>query len=215
MTRSLRRAVPIGLFVAILSVGAVGAGGEDKKLDKGLLDPSWFGPDVEFRTTEEIDYVWVKPGFTIKGRKLHIDKWSDPEFLGEKRNAKDSAKAAELTEVMPTRLRGALVSTLSGVAEVSRDEGDIAVAGRFVDCEAGSKAAKFLVGMGAGKAYATWDIKLTDKSTGELLAAIHHRSVSGTSLSEIDDKVAKWLERFGEALRDDLALAASGTVAKK
>ena len=116
---------------------------------------------------------------------------------------------------MPSRLRGALASALSGVAEVSRDEGDIGVTGRIVDCSAGSKAAKILVGWGAGKAYATWDIKFTDKATGELLAAIHHRAVSGTSFSEIDDKIAKWLEEFGAALHDDLAVTASGELAKK
>lgn len=46
--------------------GALIAGDAGKKLDEGLLDPAWFGPGVEFRTTETIDYVWVKPGFTIK-----------------------------------------------------------------------------------------------------------------------------------------------------
>lgn len=116
---------------------------------------------------------------------------------------------------MPSRLRGALAATLSGVAEVSRDEGDITVTGRLVDCEAGSRAAKMWVGFGAGKAYATWDIKFTDKATGELLVAVHHRSVSGTSYSEIDAKVAKWLEEFGQALHDDLAVAASAKPAKK
>ncbi len=215
MTKSLRRAIPITLSAFILAAGAVVIGGEDKKLDKGLLDPAWFGPNIEFSKTDTIDYAWVKPGFSIKGRKLQIDKWSDPEFLGEERNAKDSAKASELTEVMPSRLRGALASSLSGIAQVSRDEGDILVTGRIVDCDAGSKAAKMWVGMGAGKAYATWDIKFTDKATGELLVAVHHRSVSGTAYSEIDDKIAKWLEEFGEALHDDLAVVASAKPAKK
>jgi hypothetical protein len=215
MTKSLRRSIPMTLSVCLFAAGASVAGHEGKKLDKGLLDPAWFGPNVEFRTTEDIDYIWARPGFSLKGRKLHIEKWSDPEFLGEEREARDSAKASELTEVMPSRLRGALASTLSGIAEVSRDEGDIMVTGRIVDCESGSKAAKMWVGFGAGKAYATWDIKFTDMATGEVLVAVHHRSISGTAYSEIDDKIAKWLEKFGEALRDDLAVVASGKVARK
>ncbi len=215
MTRSLRRAIPITLSACILAASALVKGDEGRKLDKGLLDPAWFGPGVEFRTTDTIDYLWAKPGFSIKGRKLHIEKWSDPEFLGERREARDSAKASELTEVMPSRLRGALAASLSGIAEVSRDEGDITVTGRIVDCAAGSKAAKMWVGFGAGKAYATWDIKFIDKATGELLVAVHHRSVSGTSLSEIDDKLAKWLEEFGQVLHDDLAVLASAQTAKK
>jgi uncharacterized protein DUF4410 len=204
----------------LLAMGATTESGRSKDdgkktLDDGLLDCSWFGPGIEFRKTEDIDYAWVKAGFTLKGRKIFIDKWADPVFLGTERNAKDSAKVTELTEVMPTRLRGALSASLAGYAEVSRDGGDIVATGRFVDCNAGSKAKKFLIGMGAGKATATWDLKLTDKATGELLAAVHHRSVSGTAMSEIDDKIAKWLEKFGNALRDDLAIVASGTLAKK
>ncbi|HEV8377184.1 MAG TPA: hypothetical protein VGR38_13220, partial [Candidatus Polarisedimenticolia bacterium] len=66
-----------------------------------------------------------------------------------------------------------------------------------------------------GSASATMDIKLTDKASGELLAAIHHRVISGTMASEVDDKIAKWLEEFGEALHDDLAIAAKGKPAKK
>lgn len=215
MQRLTGRIFLLALLACMLAAGALLARGGRLKLDKGLLDPSWFGPDVEFRTTDEIDYIWVKPGFTVKGRKLNIDKWSDPSFLRDDRDAKDSAKAAELTEVMPSRLRGALAASLTGVAEASREEGDIVVSGRIVDCNAGSRAAKFWVGMGAGAASVTFDIKLTDKASGELLAAIHHRAVSGTAMSEIDDKVAKWLEKFGQALKDDLAVAASGKPAKK
>ncbi len=209
------RSIRVGSFLGILAAGAVLAGGEGKKFDKGRLDPSWFGPSVEFRTTDDIDYLWIKSGFSIKSRKLLIDKWSDPVFLGEERDAKDSAKASELTELMPSRMRGALAATLSGAAEVSRDEGDIVVTGRIVDCSAGSKAAKILVGMGAGAASATFDIKLTDKASGELLAAIHHRVISGTAMSEVDDKIVKWLEIFGKAVHDDLGVAASAKPAKK
>jgi len=209
-----RAGMALMALALMLAAGTAGAG-DAKKLDKGLLEPAWFGPQVEFRTTDGIDYVWVKPGFSVKGKKLKVDAWGDPQLLGEDRDAKDSAKASELTELMPSRLRGALSASLAGVAETSKDAGDIVVTGRIVDCNAGSKAAKFLVGMGAGAATATFDIKMVDKASGELVAAIHHRVVSGTSMSEIDDKVAKWLEQFGGELKADLALAANGKVAKK
>jgi hypothetical protein len=203
------------LGCSLVVIGAVSVrAGEGQRLDEGLLDPAWFGPGVDFRKTDDIDYVWVKQGFTVKGRKLFIDKWPDPVFLGEERNAKDSSKAMELTELMPTRLRGALSASLAGIAEVSRDDGDIVVSGRFVDCNAGSKAKKMLWGYGAGKAYATWDIKFSDKATHELLVAIHHRSVSGTAMSDIEDKIAKWLEKFGEALKTDMADVATARPAK-
>ncbi len=173
-------------------------------LDDGLLDPSWFGGPAEFRTTSEIDYLWVKPGFTLAGRTLHVQAWDDPQFLGakKKRDAKDSAKASELTDLMPSRLFGGLSQSLDGVAKVSKREGDLILTGRIVDCDAGSKAAKWLVGLGAGSAGATWDIKIVDASSKELLVAIHHRAISATAMSEIDDKVIKWTEKFGSVLRD-------------
>lgn len=56
--------------------------------------------------------------------------------------------------------------------------------------------------MGAGASNATWDLKFVDRQTGELLLALHHRTMSGTHMSEIDDKIIKWLEKFGEILKD-------------
>jgi hypothetical protein len=205
-----------GWALMVLCLAVVSAHAADTKpLDKGLLDRAWFGPQVEFRTTDDIDYVWVKPGFSIKGKKLKVEAWSDPVLMDKDRDAKDSAKATELTELMPSRLRGALAASLAGVAETSKEDGDLVVTGRFVDCNAGSKAAKFLVGMGAGAASATFDIKIVDKASGDLVAAVHHRVISGTSMSEIDDKLAKWLEEFGTEMKSDLSIAATGKVAKK
>jgi hypothetical protein len=213
MTRIIWRTLLLLPIVALAGL----AGAAAASLDDGLLDPSWAGvPANEFRTTEEIDYLWVKPGFQLAGRKLRIDDWDDPHFLGKKRDAKDSAKAAELSEKFPALLRGALMSSLEGVAEVSRKEGDIALSGRIVDCNAGSKAAKWLVGMGAGSASATWDIKIVDSASGAVVLALHHRAISGTAMSEIDDKVIKWLEEFGLVLKGDAGKSyAAGKPAKK
>lgn len=191
----------LALLVALAARDLIAAG----PLDDGLLDPAWFGrADVAFHKVKNIDYLWVKPGFTVNGHKLAIQDWADPTLLGKKRDAKDSAKAVDVTEAMPGRLRGALMASLAGIAEVSRKEGDIAISGRIVDCNAGSKAAKWLVGMGAGSASATWDMKLVDAATGEVVVAIHHRAISGTTMSDIDDKIIKWLEELGEALKGDL-----------
>ncbi len=195
-----------GGFVAFLRVAAVAvvtagvAGAEN--LDEGLLDPGWFGGGVEFRKTDDIDYLWVKPGLDLAGRTLQVDVWDDPVMLAKKkRDAKDAAKASELTDSFPGRLRGALTHALDGIATVSRKEGDVVVVGRIVDCNAGSKAAKWMIGMGAGASNATWDLKFVDRASGELLLAVHHRAISGTTMSEIDDKIIKWLEEFGETLK--------------
>jgi hypothetical protein len=62
--------------------------------------------------------------------------------------------------------------------------------------------------MGKSNPQATWDLKITDAATGELLAAVHHRRL--ISISTVEERINMWLEEFGVALRDDLAIAASG-----
>lgn len=204
------------LFVLSMLVTAVlcAAG----SLDNGLLDPTWFGQDVEFHTSGRLDYFWVKPGLSLKGARIQIAEWPDPVFLGPKADvdSKDSARAFELSGSMPHWIRGALSNALADYAEVSKDDGDYVLSGRFVDVNAGNKVAKWMVGLGAGSATATWDIKLTDKETGELVAAIHHRSVSGTHMSDIDDKILKWLNKdLGPAMRQDLSDYASAKAVRK
>ena len=185
----------------LLLLASAGAAGEPALLDDGRLDPAWFGPGVEFRTTSLVDYVWVRPGFSLKGKKLRVEKWPDPAFLGKDRRPRDAARAYELAETMPRRLRTALGHTLKGFAEITPEGGDLILSGRLVDYV--SKGT-----MGASNPQATWDIKITDAATGELLVAIHHRRLM--AISTVEERINMWLEDLGEALRDDLAIAALG-----
>ena len=191
-------------LVALVLLASGNAASEQKNLDDGRLDPAWFGPGVEFRTTSVIDYVWVRPGFSIKGKKLRVETWPDPVFLGKERRPRDAARAYELVDSMPLRIRSVLRHTLQGVAEVTTEGGDQVLAGRLVDYV--SKGT-----MGKSNPQATWDIKITDAASGELLIAVHHRTLM--SLSTVEERIDMWLEKFGEALRDGLAIAASGTPA--
>lgn len=167
------------------------------RLDEGLLDPAWFGEAVTFAKGDDVDFFWVKPGLDLSGRTLWMKPWEDPAMLRKGRDGKDNAKATALTDSFPGMLRGALSGALNGKAKVSRSEGDVVLLGRFVDANAGSKAAKWLIGLGAGSETATWDLKLVDAKTGELLVALHHRAISGTAMSSIDDKLVKWADKFG------------------
>lgn len=206
----LRTAVRV-LTLALAVAGAAAVPSRAEKLDDGRLDPSWFGSIGELRKSEEIDYLWVDPGFSVAGHTIRVAPWEDPTFLGEKRDSKDHAKAEELTERMPSLLKGSLGATL-GDGRVSKEKGDLVLSGRFVDVSAGSKAAKWLVGMGAGSAFATFDIKITQG--GKTVAAIHHRVISGTVMSEVEDKIVKWLDEFGKELEGNLAVYAKAKKAK-
>lgn len=202
MRRFLIRPLLLSIFACLTLAPAVPA----QTLDEGLLDTSWFGGAGEWRQAGELDYLWVRDGFSVEGMTVHVADWEEPTFLGKDRDTKDRARAFELTENMPQWLRGALSSALSGTAEVSTEGGDLRLEGRFVDVNAGSNAAKWLVGFGAGSANATWDMRFVDVDSGEVVAGIHHRSVSGTNMSDIDDKVVKWMdEALVPAMRNGLA----------
>jgi len=165
-------------------------------LDEGLLDPAWFGNGITFTKGDDVDYFWSKPGLDLTGRVIHMKPWEDPAMLRKGRDGKDNAKATEITDSFPGMLRGALTGAFNGKAKVSRTEGDLVLMGRFVDANAGSKAAKWLIGLGAGSETATWDLKILDPRTGEVLLAVHHRAISGTAMSNIQDKLVKWADKF-------------------
>lgn len=181
---------------AAAPAAAIAAAPKATLQDDGLLDPSWFGEAVAFTKGDDVDYFWIKPGLDLTGRTLHMKPWEDPAMLRKGRDGKDNAKATELTDSFPGMLRGALTGAFNGRAKVSRTEGDLTLIGRFVDANAGSKAAKWLIGLGAGSETATWDLKVVDPKTGELLLAVHHRAVSGTAMSTIQDKLVKWADKF-------------------
>jgi hypothetical protein len=177
-------------------------------LDEGRLEPSWFGPDsapLEFREAEEIDYLWVRPGFSLDGRKVRFAPWSEPVFLGEaagKRDAKDQRLATQITSTVHEVFADAFRAAWSGRISIVDSGEEIRAEGRVVDCSTGATAAKVLVGFGAGAGNTTFDWKLVDAKTGELLLAIHHRSVSGTSWSTTDSKLANWVEEMAEEAAD-------------
>lgn len=169
--------------------------------DEGKLETSWFGSGVEFKEADEIDYLWVRPGFSFDGKKVAFPKWEEARFLGEdagKRDAKDKRLANDLTGQMPDIFAEAFKNALGGKVTVVDGGGDVRAVGRIVDCSTGSAAAKFWVGMGAGSGNTTFDLKFVDAKSGELLVAMHHRVVSGTNLSTTSSKLVDWVDEFAE-----------------
>ena len=171
-------------------------------LDDGLLDPTWFNADIKFLSDGDVDYFWIKPGLNLAGHTLYMKMWEDPAMLNTNREGKDNAKATALTDTLPATIRGALSSAFKGRVKVSRNDGDIEVQGRIVDCNAGSTAKKWIIGFGAGQERVTFDIKLVDSATKELLVAVHHRIISGTMLSTMESKNVKWADKFGQFMAE-------------
>jgi len=172
-------------------------------LDEGRFDPAWVGGGPEFREADEIDYLWVAPGFDFAGRTVAFAAWEEPVWLGEdagKRDAKDKRLANDLTGNLPEIFAEAFENALSGKVTVVDSGATVRAVGRIVDCSTGSAAAKFWVGMGAGSGFTTFDLKFVDAASGETLVAIHHRVVSGSSLSTTDSKLTDWVDEFAEEI---------------
>ena len=210
-----RISVPVVLTLT-LALGLIGAADAEAKknkapkiavepMDDGKLVPSYFGEGLEFRETDKVDYLWVKNGFEMIGGSLHFAEWPEHEFVGEaaeKRDEDDHRLARMLTGEMARSFVAAFNEEFPG-AGASLTEGAVLVEGRIVDCSTGSNAAKVWVGFGAGAGNTTIDLRFTDKETGELLAAIHHRVVSGTSWSTTESKFTKWISKLAKEIRKE------------
>jgi hypothetical protein len=200
------RSVSARSIVGLICIGgALAASAADRPLDDGRLDPAWFAGVGEFREADEIDYLWVRPGFSLDGKKIRFVDWPEPPepaFLGpqaSERDTKDQRLAqminAEMPEVFATAFRNAFGDRVAIVEEGE----DLRAEGRIVDCSTGSTAAKVLVGFGAGSGNTTLDLKLVDAASGEAQLAIHHRAVSGTTWSTTDSKIVEWADETAEA----------------
>lgn len=194
----MSRTTPLFLLFALALAPAAASA-----LDEGKLEPAWFGSGMEFRQAEDIDYLWVKPGFSLDGKRVEFSAWQEPAFRGEKageRDTKDKRLANDLTGRLPGIFADAFRNAFGGRVEVVDSNGAIQAVGRIVDCSTGSAAAKFWVGMGAGAGSTTMDLKFVDAASGELLVALHHRVVSGTTLSTTESKLTNWIDELAEEI---------------
>lgn len=173
--------------------------------DEGSFDPAWFGSGQEFRSAKSVDYLWAASGLAFEGKTLHFETWPKPNFIGEnsaKRDPKDRQLAAEIAAELPELLSIELGNALGAGVKTSLTEGDILVTGRIVDCEKGSKATRFLTPGMAGKGKIRLDLKVTDKASGQLLLALHHKIVSATALSSTWSEVVKWVGQFAAEVQE-------------
>lgn len=161
-------------------------------LDDGRLERDWYSANAEFREGDDIDYLWVAPGFDFDGKTLHFVAWPKPKFVGEnaeERDGKDMRLAADLAEHMAEVWKEGFEHAFEDRVKTSFDSGDIRVEGRIVDCSTGNTAAKVFVGFGAGSGSTTYDLKFIDTKSGEVVAGIHHRSVSASTWDDTEERL--------------------------
>ncbi len=174
-------------------------------MDDGTLDPFFFGEGLEFCEVDKLDYLWVREDFEFSGHTLHFVEWPEPDFLGESaedRDEEDHRLARMLNGEMAQTFAEAFGDEIKGIT-TSLEPGDVVVEGRIVDCSTGNSTAKILVGFGAGSGNTTIDLKFTDSESGELLVAMHHRVVSGTSWSTTESKFTKWISKLARKINKE------------
>jgi hypothetical protein len=175
--------------------------------DDGRLDPAWFGATApEFHRCEgdrckqgkdevTFDYLWIKPGFSLKGHALLLKPWEVTDFKGEAKRESDEIKnGAKITAGAPGELVKLLNKAYKGSATASLTDGDWVVTARLVDC-AGPFGFGFLKFSNA-----TYDLKITDKASGEMLLALHNRHIGGNDVvSDFFENTGKFLGRLTDA----------------
>lgn len=148
MRTATRLVIAFLLSLVVLASPPLAADEEtvDLMTDDGRLDRSWFGAVApEFHRCEEerceldgdevaYDYLWVRPGFSLEGRTLHLAPWEPGAFRGEAQRDSDEIENGEkITERAADKLLKPLRKAYKKLATVSTEEGDWIVTGRVVD----------------------------------------------------------------------------------
>ncbi|HJU83234.1 MAG TPA: hypothetical protein VJ600_03410 [Holophagaceae bacterium] len=164
-------------------------------LAEGHLDPSWFGGSqpLAFHGPKGIDYLWVKPGFELKGKRLQIARW-EPLPLPEGCTDRDEDRAHEMRVAMPAMIKEVFARDLAGLVSCSDTDGELRAVGRFVSVQ---ERPAFI------PSTQEFDFKIVDARSGELLVAVHHNSTR----TNIVDAMREWVERMAAITRSGLGAA--------
>jgi len=190
----MRRSAALLMFApAILA-------GQSASLDEGRLDPSWFGAGAVFQPSKDLGYRWLKPGLDLHHRTLRLKPWEPAAWLLGKRAAKDQVFLSRVEHNLEPSLASGIRRGLKGTLPVSPTLGDVVLIGRVVDAVGGSDDY-----LSSGSVFLSFDIKLVDGDTGELLGAFHD-TLKGPNPESIPLQFGRWSDALGQQL------AASATV---
>jgi hypothetical protein len=160
------------------------------------MDPAWFGPDLTFERSTLVQFLWVKPGLSLRGRTLHLRPWEAPAWLVKPRPEKDQAFLRRLEPILVPDLLEALRGGLGESLPVATGTGDLVLTGRVTDARADGVGGMF---GGLGGIY--FDLKLTDAGSGELLLAAHH-AIEGERAESIQARYQAWCGTFARILAE-------------
>lgn len=171
--------------------------------DNGLLEYAYFGSELPFSPKLGMDAFWIKDGFSLKNKQVSYGAW-ESKVLKAGRQEKDLQRAADLAKLIPDALMPQLRVAFQGVTTWQLGgSGDYRFEARVVDANLPNKASKLVFGWLGGKdnlENVTWDMKVTDVKTGEVVLACHHRMVKVNTLGSLDSALRDWSEAFPKKL---------------
>ena len=176
------------LFASALLVG------QSAVLDDGRLDPSWFGAGVVFQPSKVLGFQWLKPNLDLRNRSLRLRAWEPAAWVQGPREVKDQTFLARVAPGLPAELERGVKRGLKGALPVSATLGDVVLVGRVADA------------LGTDDDYMSvrpmtlsFDLKLIDGDSGEVLAAFHD-TLTGPNTDAISYHFGRWCEAVGRAL---------------
>lgn len=160
-------------------------------LDHDLLDPAYFGIDGSLMKENKVaDFFWVKPGFSFKGHTLKVD-WEAPHLLVPHDEKVDLDAAAYFSKLLPQELLKCFAASLWPAAKVSSAEGDLILTGRIVMINAKSR-------FSFSKEILTFDLKIMNAATKEVVLASHHRLIPNPGLWNMKQRVPAYAFELSE-----------------
>lgn len=168
--------------------------GQSPSLDDGRLDPSWFGAGVAFQPSKALGFQWLKPNLDLRNRSLRLRAWEPVAWVQGPRAGKDQAFLSRVAPGLPGDLERGLKKGLKGALPVSTASGDLVLVARVADA------------LGADDDYMavrpmtlSFDLKLVDGDSGEVLAAFHD-TITGPNTDAISYHFGRWCEGMGRVL---------------
>ncbi len=181
--------------------------GQSAGLDDGRLDPSWFGAGVVFQPSKALGFQWLKPNLDLRSRSLRLRAWEPAAWMQGPRAGKDQAFLARVAPGLPADLERGLKRGLKGALPVSTTFGDVVLVGRVADALGSDDDY-----MSVRPLTLSFDLKLVDGDSGEVLAAFHD-TITGPNTDAISYHFGRWCEAMGRVLAP--AVAAPVPVAAK
>jgi hypothetical protein len=168
--------------------------GQSAAPDEGRLDPAWFGAGAVFQPSKALGFQWLKPGLDLHRRSLRLQAWEPAAWLLGKRALKDQTLLQRVEPSLPQGMERGLRHGLKGTLPVSPTSGDLLLIARVVD--AVGQADDY---MAMGTVTLSFDIKLVDGDTGDLLGAFHD-TLQGSNPESLIVQFRSWCEELGRTL---------------